>query len=147
MILDKGGEKNKSQRRSVREKRTSEMTTQRPSSLVVESATSRENFKAGKYCRSTRVVLRAPSAGWPPEEERVGIRTCWLECRGRPPWTEESESVGRDEQVRVVAASSGMRGEKYRDEVGLGRSEGNDRPTRRAGGGHPINRAQLEERW
>ena len=33
------------------------------------------------------------------------------------------------------AASSGMRGEKYRDEVELERSEGNDRPTRRAGGG------------
>ena len=29
---------------------------------------SREKFKAGKYCRSTRVVLRAPNAGWPPEE-------------------------------------------------------------------------------
>ena len=52
--------------------------------------------------------------------------------------TEKSESIGRDEQV--VAASSGMRGEKYRDEVGLGRSEGNDRPTRRAGRGHAIKR-------
>ena len=36
----------------------------------------------------------------------------------------EEESIGRDEQV--VAASSGMWGEKYRDEVGLGRNDGDD---------------------
>ena len=35
-------------------------------------------------------------------------------------------SGGRDEQV--VAASSGMRGEKYRDEVGLGQSDSDDLP-------------------
>ncbi len=51
-------------------------------------------------------------------------------------------SIGRDEQV--VAASSGMRGEKYRDEVGLGRSDGDD--LRNELRGPPIQQGQLEER-
>ena len=46
----------------------------------------------------------------------------------------EEASIGRDEQV--VAASSGMRGEKYRDEVGLGRSDGDDLPDELEGASH-----------
>jgi hypothetical protein len=38
-----------------------------------------------------------------------------------------------------------MRGEKYRDEVGLGRSDGDDLPDELEGASH-FNWAQLEER-
>ena len=81
---------------------------------------------------------------WVGPQRRVegGLRACGLKAEIHR--QEIEMSIGSDEQV--VAASSEMRGEKYRDEVGLERSEGNDRPTRQAGGGHPINRAQLEER-
>ena len=101
------------------------------------SDSSREKFKAGKYCRSTRVVLRAPNAGWPPEEGSRVDTNLLCEVQEHTAKIEELPIGKEDEQV--VAASSGMWGEKYRDEVGLGRSEGSDRP-RRAGRGHAIKR-------
>ena len=55
----------------------------------------------------------------------------------------EEESIGRDEQE--VAASSGMWGEKYRDEVGLGRNDDDDLLDEWLGT-KPLKRHQLEER-
>ena len=43
-------------------------------------------------------------------------------------------TTGRGEQV--VAASSGMWGEKYRDEVGLGQSDSDDLPNELEGASH-----------
>ena len=95
---------------------------------------SREKFKAGKYCRSTRVVLRAPSAGWPPEEGSRVDTNLLDEVQEQTAKIEE-ESIGRDEQE--VAASSGMWGEKYRDEMGLERVRGTTDLLDKPAGGHP----------
>ena len=67
--------------------------------------------------------MRAPNAGWPPEEGS-GVDTNLLgEVQEHTAKIEELP-IGRDDE-QVVAASSGMWGEKYRDEVGLGRNDVN----------------------
>ena len=58
----------------------------------------------------------------PQRRVEGGLRACGLKAEIHR--QEIEMSIGSDEQV--VAASSEMRGEKYRDEVWLGRSDGDD---------------------
>ena len=61
------------------------------------------------------------------------LRAYDVQCSCMPPLDKMRRRTGRGEQV---VAASGMRGEKNRDEVGLGRSDGDDLPDELEGASH-----------
>ena len=117
------------------------------SSLDVEPATVREKC-------SRRVNIVAVRGSYCVHRVRVGpqrrVEGCYTNLSivvQRQTAMDRGERVDREGRAgisRVVAASSEMRGEKYRDEVGLGQSEGNDRPTTSWQGPVPLKEAQLD---
>ena len=136
MVLDKGGEKKKASGSARETEDRGQVTNQLQLLGRRARDSSREIFKAGKIVavRGSYCVHRVRVG---PQRRVEGWHTNLLiEAQWQTAMTEKSESIGRDEQV--VAASSPMRGEKYRDEVGLGRSDSDDLPNELAGAMVPL---------